>query len=138
VELQQKLRKIFAGSWQLCLTSSFRFFEKYTTGISVSPHHIPGTANGHGYHEKFEDLYRSKLVNFILEAIQESPLMSLSAAKEVSISINLLQAFPFYCQQLAKSRRCRIRQIVKITSYWKCSMSEIMKSFPCLGNSLQC
>jgi hypothetical protein len=55
VELQQKSRKIFAGSWQLCRTLSFRFFEKYTAGIFISPHHIPGTANGHGSYEKFED-----------------------------------------------------------------------------------
>jgi hypothetical protein len=34
---------------------TFRFFEKYPTGISISQHHIPVTPNGHGNHKKFED-----------------------------------------------------------------------------------
>jgi hypothetical protein len=57
VELQQKLRKILL----VCYTPSYRFFEKYPTGISVSEHHIPGTANGHGNHKKFEDLMLRKV-----------------------------------------------------------------------------
>jgi hypothetical protein len=40
-------------------------------------------------------LYFAKLVNFILEAIQENSLMSSSTAKEVSVRIDLLQEVPF-------------------------------------------
>jgi hypothetical protein len=40
-------------------------------------------------------LYRAKLVNYILEAIQENLLASSSTAKEFSARIDLLQAVQF-------------------------------------------
>jgi hypothetical protein len=73
----------------------FTFFEKYPTGISFSRHHIPGTANGRGIIKNLKTLYRPKLVNCILEAIEENLLTSSSAAKEVNARIDLLQAAQF-------------------------------------------
>jgi hypothetical protein len=49
------------GSWQLRSTPSFRLFEKYPTEVCVYQHYIPGTANGHGNHAKFEDLILCKV-----------------------------------------------------------------------------
>jgi hypothetical protein len=45
--------------------------------------------------KNLKTLYCVKLVNYILEAIQENLLMSSSAAKEVSARIGLLQAAQF-------------------------------------------
>jgi hypothetical protein len=55
VELQWKSRKILLV-FDNCCAPSFRVFEKYLTGVPVSQHHIPGTANGREDHTKFEDL----------------------------------------------------------------------------------
>jgi uncharacterized membrane protein YgcG len=50
------IKESFIGSWQLCSTPSFRFFENYPTGICVFQHHISRKANEHWNHKKFEDL----------------------------------------------------------------------------------
>jgi hypothetical protein len=41
-------------------------------------------------------LYRGKLVNHVLDAIEENLLTSFSTAKEVSSKVNLLQAVQFF------------------------------------------
>jgi hypothetical protein len=58
----------------------------------VSKQHILGTANEHRNHKNVRALYRTKLVNYILEAIQEKPLMPSSAVKEDHAKTDLLQA----------------------------------------------
>jgi hypothetical protein len=90
-----EIEQNFTGSWQLCSTPSFRFFEKYATGIFVSQNHIPSIANGNGNHKNLKNFYGANLVNYILESIQENLLTSPSAAKEVSARIDLLQAAQF-------------------------------------------
>jgi hypothetical protein len=73
--ITKEIKENFTGSLQLCSTSPFRFFEKYPTGISVSQHHITGTANGHGNCKEFEYvIYHTKLVIYMLEEIQENLL----------------------------------------------------------------
>jgi hypothetical protein len=67
---------------QLCSTSSFRFFEKYPTGIYV-PKATP-LVQPMGLKKKRE------LVNYIPEAIRENLLTSSSTAKEVSARTDLL------------------------------------------------
>jgi hypothetical protein len=69
----------FTGSWQLLSTSTFTFLEKYLAGISAYQHDIPATANGHGIIKNLDTSYRSKLVNYALEEIQENLLSSSSA-----------------------------------------------------------
>jgi hypothetical protein len=44
--------------------SHFKFFENVQFGISISQHHIPGTASGHGSHKKVEDVCCTELVNY--------------------------------------------------------------------------
>jgi hypothetical protein len=51
-----------------------------------------------GLIKNLKTLYHAKLVNYILEAIQENLLTSSSTATEVSASIDLLRAVTFYCQ----------------------------------------
>jgi hypothetical protein len=82
----------FTGSWQMCSTPSFRFFEKYSAGISVSQHRIPGTANGHVNHKNWKALNRVKLVKYTPETIQENLLTLSSAVQAVCATIALLKA----------------------------------------------
>jgi hypothetical protein len=56
MELQRKSRKILLVL-DNCAAHPHLDFEKYPTGISVSQHHIPGTANGHG-NKKIEIISR--------------------------------------------------------------------------------
>jgi hypothetical protein len=42
---------------------------KLSENVQFGIHHVPGTASGHGSHEKCEDLCCAKLVNYILEPI---------------------------------------------------------------------
>lgn len=72
----------FIGFWQLCSTSWFRYSGKYSAGISVSEHHIPGAATGHGNNIQFEDFISCKVGK--IEATEENQLISSSAAKEVN------------------------------------------------------
>jgi hypothetical protein len=67
---ETEIEEHFIGSLQLCNTPSFGVFEKYPAGISVSQHHNPGTANGHGNHNNLKTSYRAKLINYVLGAIQ--------------------------------------------------------------------
>jgi hypothetical protein len=68
-ELQRKSRKILEGLDKYVAYHHFQFFESVQSGISISQHHIPITASGHGSHKKFEDLCCAELVNYILEPI---------------------------------------------------------------------
>jgi hypothetical protein len=63
VELQRKSREILLVL-DNCTAHLIRLFEKHPNGISLSQHHISGTANGHANHRK--TLYRAKLVSYIL------------------------------------------------------------------------
>jgi hypothetical protein len=65
-------------------------------GICTSQHHMPGTAIGHGSHKKFEDLCRTKLLNYILEAIK-NVVISSSTAKEVIARVYLFTSNTVYC-----------------------------------------
>jgi hypothetical protein len=56
-ELQRKSRKIVEGLDNYVAYHHFKFFENVQFGTSISQHHIPGTASGHGSHNKFEDLH---------------------------------------------------------------------------------
>jgi hypothetical protein len=55
-DLQRKSRKLLEGLDKYVAYHHFKFFENVQFGISISQHHIPGTANGHGSHKKCEDL----------------------------------------------------------------------------------
>jgi hypothetical protein len=57
MELQRKSRKILL-ILDNCAAHHHLDFEKYPAVISVSQHHIPGTANGHGNHKKNEIISR--------------------------------------------------------------------------------
>jgi hypothetical protein len=70
-ELQRKSRKILEGLDNYVAYRHFKFFENVRIRISISQHHIPGTASGHGSHKKFEDLCCAELVNHILEPIKK-------------------------------------------------------------------
>jgi hypothetical protein len=59
-ELQRKSRRILEGHDNYVTYCHFKFFENVQFGILISQHHIPGTAGGHGSHNKFEN---SELVN---------------------------------------------------------------------------
>jgi hypothetical protein len=90
VELQRKLRK------NLLLLDNCAA-HPHSDSVRISgwdfslQHHIPAAANGRGNHkENLKALYRAKLVNCILQAIQENLLTSSSAAQEVSARIDLL------------------------------------------------
>jgi hypothetical protein len=113
-------------------------------GIYISQHHIPGTASGHGSHKKFEDLCRTKSIR---ENIKENVLTSSPTAKEVIARVDLLQATQFIANSWRRvstktiqncfalgvlnteTWRCQVKSIVKMTSCWKCTTSEITKSF---------
>jgi hypothetical protein len=66
-ELQRKSRKILQGLDKYVAYHHFKFFENVQFGISISQHHIPGTASGYGSHKNFEDLRCAELLNYILE-----------------------------------------------------------------------
>jgi hypothetical protein len=145
-ELQRKSRKFLEGLDKYVAYHHFKFFENVQFGISISQHHIPGTASGNGSHKECEDLCCAELVNYILNQLKENVLTASSAAKEVTARVDLLQATQF----TASSRRnvstktiqncfalvvlnthtwrCSVKSIVKMTSCWKCS-SEITKIF---------
>jgi hypothetical protein len=66
-ELFKKRREItteildnIIDSWELFSRTSFRFFEIYSTWISATQQHMPGTTNGHVDHKQFEDLISRK------------------------------------------------------------------------------
>jgi hypothetical protein len=61
--------KILEGLDKYVAYRHFKFFENVQFGITISQHHIPGTASGHESHNKFEDLCCAELVNYILEPI---------------------------------------------------------------------
>jgi hypothetical protein len=91
VELQRKSRNILQILRQLCSTPSFRI-----TGISVSnTTSLAQPMDVEIIKKNFKALYRAKLANYILEAIQENLLTSPSAAKEVSARTDLLLAVQF-------------------------------------------
>jgi hypothetical protein len=48
-----------------------------------------------GIIQNLKTFYRARLVNYVLEAIEESLLTSSSAATEVSVKVNILQAVTF-------------------------------------------
>jgi hypothetical protein len=61
-----------------------------TLKISVPQQQFPGRTNGHENNKKnLKTLYDAKLVNYLLETIQEN-LTSSSTAKEVSARIDVL------------------------------------------------
>jgi hypothetical protein len=70
-ELQMKSRRILKGLDKYVAYRHFKFFENVQFGISISEHHIPGTASGHGSHKKFEELCCAELINYILEPIKK-------------------------------------------------------------------
>jgi hypothetical protein len=63
----RKPRKILKHLDNCVAYHHFKFFENVQFGISISQHHIPGAASGHGSHKKFEDLCCAEFVNYILE-----------------------------------------------------------------------
>jgi hypothetical protein len=92
-------------------------------------------------------LYCAQLVHYIPEAIQENLLISSSTAKKVSARIDLLKAAQFIAESWRRvstktihnrfpavvsntqTWRCRIRSMVKMRSYWKCTTLEITENF---------
>jgi hypothetical protein len=78
---------------------------KYILLEYVSQHHILGTASEHRNHKNVRVLYRTKLVQYILEAVQENPLTPSSAAKEVHARIDLLQAAKCIANSLRRVSR---------------------------------
>jgi hypothetical protein len=139
----------------LCITLSFRFFEKYPTGISVSQDHIPMQPMDIGIIKNLKTLCYSELVNYIFEAIEENLLTSSSRAKVVSARTDLLQAVEFiddswqrvstetvqncfaYCDFKHSDLEMADKAHSEMTSYYKYTTSKITK-FSCIDNSLQC
>jgi hypothetical protein len=68
-ELRRKSRKILEGLDNYVAYCHFKFSKNVQFGISISQHHIPGTASGHGSHKELEDLCCAELVNYFLEPI---------------------------------------------------------------------
>jgi hypothetical protein len=53
--LHRKSKKILEGFDNYVAYRHFKFFKNVQFEISISQHHIPGTASGHENHKKFED-----------------------------------------------------------------------------------
>jgi hypothetical protein len=156
VELQQKPRKILfvlddcAAHPHLDFLKNIQleFLSPNTTSL-VQPRDIVIIKN-------LKALYCTKLVNYILEAIQKHLLASSSAAKEVSARTDLLQAMQFtvnswqtvsteiiqnsfaHCgfkhselemQNKANSENDTILEMHHVSNY---------EEFSCINNSLQC
>jgi hypothetical protein len=57
-------------------------FEKHPAGISACQHYILGAGNGYGIIKNMKMMYREKLVNHILEAIEEDLLTSFPQSRK--------------------------------------------------------
>jgi hypothetical protein len=99
--------------------------------MSVSQHHIPGTANGHRNNINLKTSYRVEFVNYtyILETIQENVLPTTGEKQVPKPFATALLTVVLNTQ----TWRCRMKPTVKMT-YSKCTKPEISKS----GNSLHC
>lgn len=95
LELQQKLRRILLDPGSCAAhphLDSLKSIQLEFLSLHITSQVQPMDM---GVMTNLRTLYCAKLVNFILEAVQENSLMSSSAAKEVSVRIDLLQAVPF-------------------------------------------
>ena len=93
MELQYKERTIllFVDSG----TSSFRLSKKYITGLSAPDTTSLVQPMDMGIIKNLKTFYRRKLVNYIIEKIEEKLVTSSSTSKEISAKINILQAVQF-------------------------------------------
>jgi hypothetical protein len=60
----------------------FRVFENHPAGISAYQHYILGAGMDMGIIKNLKMMYRGKLVNHILEAIEENLLTSFSQSRK--------------------------------------------------------
>jgi hypothetical protein len=74
VELQQQSRKVLLILDNCAAHRQCSVFEKHPEGISACQHYILGAGNGYWNHKNMKMMYRGKLVNHILDAIEENLL----------------------------------------------------------------
>ncbi|KII68109.1 hypothetical protein RF11_06316 [Thelohanellus kitauei] len=96
------------------------FLPPYTTSL-VQPMDM-------GIIKNFKTLYRGKLVNYILESIDENLLTSSTTAREISSNVSLLQAIQFVADSWRAIKTTTIQNCFTICSFKPLDISEILSN----------